>query len=75
MDRCSIINRSNLLQSPQQDSVSDNHSIKTISVRNLWIVFMCLLAKFNWTSVALIYDISGRVPFNRIVAARIQGYL
>ncbi|OQV11629.1 hypothetical protein BV898_14051 [Hypsibius exemplaris] len=34
-----------------------------------------LFAKFNWTSVGLIYDISDRVSFNRIVSSRIQAYL
>ncbi|OQV11624.1 hypothetical protein BV898_14047 [Hypsibius exemplaris] len=33
-----------------------------------------LFAKYNWTSVALIYDVSGLTPFNRLVTLRIQSY-
>ncbi|OQV11630.1 putative Atrial natriuretic peptide receptor 1 [Hypsibius exemplaris] len=43
-------------------------------IYGVFLVRLC--AKFNWTSVALIYDISGtRVAFNLIVASRIQSYL
>ncbi|OQV11627.1 putative Atrial natriuretic peptide receptor 1 [Hypsibius exemplaris] len=39
------------------------------------VFLLRLFAKFNWTSVSLIYDVSGRVAFNQIVSARIQGYV